>query len=59
VRFERSLGRCGQTVISRKRLVTVPVQPAAEAGIGPGDRLRVRADGPGRLIFERVEELTA
>jgi hypothetical protein len=59
VRFERSLGRCGQTVISRKRLVTVPLRPAVEAGMGPGDRIRVRADGPGRLVFERVEEPAA
>lgn len=59
VRFERSLGRCGQTVISRKRLVTVPKQPAAEAGLRPGDRIRVRSDGPGRLLFERIDEAGA
>jgi hypothetical protein len=22
----------------------------------PGDRMRVRADGPGRVVFERIDE---
>ena len=56
VKFERSLGRCGQTVVSRKRLVTLPVQPTTAAGIGPGDRMRVEADGPGRLTLVRIDE---
>jgi len=25
----------------------------------PGDRMRVKADGPGRVVFERVEERVA
>jgi hypothetical protein len=27
-----------------------------EAGLGINDRMRVRADGEGRLIFERIQE---
>jgi len=37
-----------------KRQVTIPKLPAEEAGVVPGDRMRVRADGPGRVVFERI-----
>jgi bifunctional DNA-binding transcriptional regulator/antitoxin component of YhaV-PrlF toxin-antitoxin module len=56
VNFERGPGRHGQAVISRRRLLTIPVAPAAAAGLAGGDRLRVVADGPGRLILERIDE---
>jgi len=37
-----------------KRQATIPKLPCEEACITPGDRLRVRADGPGRIVFERI-----
>ena len=52
---ERKLGRGGHTLLRQKRQATLPKSPCAEAGLRVGDRLRVRADGPGRLVFERVE----
>jgi len=45
----------GQTVIWGKRRVTIPLRPFDEAGLDLGDRLRVRADGAGRLILERID----
>jgi bifunctional DNA-binding transcriptional regulator/antitoxin component of YhaV-PrlF toxin-antitoxin module len=39
-----------------KRQVTIPKLPCEEAGVAAGDRMRVRADGPGRVVFERIEE---
>jgi hypothetical protein len=53
---ERRLGRSGHTLLRQKRQATLPKSPCAEAGLEVGDRMRVRADGPGRLIFERVED---
>jgi hypothetical protein len=44
-----------QVLLRPKRQVTIPKLPCGEAGVAPGDRLRVRADGPGRVIFERIE----
>jgi len=34
--------------------VTFPKAPCEEAGVFAGDRLRVRADGPGRILFEKI-----
>ena len=45
-----------QVLLRPKRQVTIPKLPCAEAGVAPGDRMRVRADGPGRVVFERIEE---
>ena len=39
-----------------KRQITIPKLPCEEAGVVPGDRMRVRGDGPGRVVFERIEE---
>jgi hypothetical protein len=35
--------------------MTVPPKPFADAGLQTGDRIRFRADGPGRVILERIE----
>ena len=45
------------SVISRKNQVTLPVEALRGAGLAPGDELRVRAVGPGRLELVRAEEL--
>ena len=55
-RSERKLGRGGQVIIRPKRQTTIPKRPFVEAGLGINDRMRVRADGEGRLVFERIEE---
>ena len=47
-----STGR--QVLLRPKRQVTIPKLPSEEAGVEPGDRLRVRADGPGRVLFEKI-----
>jgi bifunctional DNA-binding transcriptional regulator/antitoxin component of YhaV-PrlF toxin-antitoxin module len=47
------------SVISRKNQVTLPVQILREAGLRPGDDLRVRAVGPGRVELVRAEDLVA
>ena len=53
--LERTLGRAGQAIIRRKRQLTLPFHPFSEAGLEIGDRVRFRADGPGRVIVERIE----
>jgi bifunctional DNA-binding transcriptional regulator/antitoxin component of YhaV-PrlF toxin-antitoxin module len=54
-RFERSLGRRGQAVVGAKRLITIPKHPFSEAGLNVGDRMRIRADGDGRVLLERID----
>lgn len=52
---ERKLARSGHSLLRQKRQTTIPKQPCAEAGLRIGDRMRARADGPGRIVLERVE----
>ncbi len=47
------VGRRGRSTLSSKNRLTVPVEAMAAAGLKPGDRLVARADGPGRVVFER------
>jgi hypothetical protein len=53
---ERRLGRAGQAIIRAKRQMTMPFRPFTEAGLEIGDRLRFRADGPGRVVIDRIDE---
>ncbi|WP_416220178.1 AbrB/MazE/SpoVT family DNA-binding domain-containing protein [Frankia sp. Cas4] len=48
--------RPGVTRVSRKHQVTLPVDVLREAGLGPGDELRVTADGRGRLVLTVVHD---
>jgi bifunctional DNA-binding transcriptional regulator/antitoxin component of YhaV-PrlF toxin-antitoxin module len=43
-------------VLRPKRQATIPRRPCDEAGLHPGDRLRVRAEGSGRVVLERIEQ---
>lgn len=45
------------SVISRKNQVTIPVEALRAAGLEPGDDVRVRAAGPGRLELLRTQDL--
>jgi AbrB family looped-hinge helix DNA binding protein len=46
-----------QTKVSSKHQVTIPVAAFRGAGLKPGDTLRVEAEGAGRIVLTRVEEL--
>ena len=48
--------RRGTTAISSKHQVTIPVDAMKAAGFRPGDRLRARAQGIGRVVLELEEE---
>jgi hypothetical protein len=53
--YERKAGQNGEAVINQKRRITIPQRPFFEAGFANGGRVRVRADGPGRLVVEQIE----
>ncbi|MGN6556653.1 MAG: AbrB/MazE/SpoVT family DNA-binding domain-containing protein [Solirubrobacterales bacterium] len=46
-----------QTTISSKHQVTIPAGAFRTAGFEPGDVLSVEAEGSGRVILTRVDEL--
>ena len=43
----------GTTRVTSKHQLTIPTAAMREAGVRPGDRLTARADGVGRIVFER------
>jgi bifunctional DNA-binding transcriptional regulator/antitoxin component of YhaV-PrlF toxin-antitoxin module len=51
--------RRGATRVSSKHQVTIPVDALRAAGVEVGDRLVARADGPGRIVFEREADVVA
>jgi hypothetical protein len=53
--YERKPGQNGEAVINQKRRITVPQRPFFEAGFANGGRVRVRADGPGRIVVEQIQ----
>ena len=46
-----------QTRVSSKHQVTIPVGPFRMAGFEPGDTLKVEAEGAGRVVLTRIDEL--
>ena len=46
-----------RTTVSSKHQVTIPVGAFRTAGLEAGDTLRVEAQGAGRIILTRVDEL--
>jgi hypothetical protein len=53
--YERKPGQRGEAVINQKRRITIPQRPFFEAGFANGGKVRVRADGPGRIVIEQFE----
>lgn len=51
--------RRGRTRISSKHQVTLPVAALRDAGLKPGDKLRVEAEGPGRVVLVREDDVIA
>jgi AbrB family looped-hinge helix DNA binding protein len=45
------------SVVSRKNQITIPADVMREAGLVPGDDVRVRSAGPGRIELVRTDEL--
>jgi hypothetical protein len=57
-KYDRKPGRSGEAVVNQKRRVTIPRHACIEAGLQDGDRLRVRSNGDGRVLLERIEPPT-
>jgi bifunctional DNA-binding transcriptional regulator/antitoxin component of YhaV-PrlF toxin-antitoxin module len=47
------------TTISAKHQITIPVAELRAAGLEAGQRLIARADGPGRVILVREDDVLA
>lgn len=49
--------RRGYTRISRKNQATLPAEALRQAGLKPGDELKVEAAGAGRIVLARAVDL--
>lgn len=49
--------RVGRSRISSKHQVTIPVAAFRGAGFAPGDFVRVEAEGAGRVVLTKVDDL--
>jgi AbrB family looped-hinge helix DNA binding protein len=45
------------SAVSRKNQITIPADVMREAGLAPGDDVRVRSVGPGRIELVKRDEL--
>jgi AbrB family looped-hinge helix DNA binding protein len=46
-----------KTTVSSKHQVTIPAGAFRAAGFEPGDTLKVEAEGAGRVVLTRIDEL--
>lgn len=51
--------RRGATRISAKHQVTIPTDALRGAGLEAGERVVARAEGPGRVVLEREEDVVS
>ena len=47
----------GRSRVSGKHQITIPIGAFSEAGLREGDVVQVRADGRGRVVIARVDDL--
>ncbi|MHB1539189.1 MAG: AbrB/MazE/SpoVT family DNA-binding domain-containing protein [Solirubrobacteraceae bacterium] len=47
----------GRSRVSSKHQITIPIAPFSEAGLREGDLVRVQAQGRGRVLVARVDDL--
>lgn len=45
------------SAISRKNQITLPAEVLREAGLGPGDDVRISTVGPGRIALVKTDAL--
>jgi bifunctional DNA-binding transcriptional regulator/antitoxin component of YhaV-PrlF toxin-antitoxin module len=47
----------GRSRVSSKHQITIPIGAFSDAGLREGDVVQVRADGPGRILIARMDDL--
>jgi bifunctional DNA-binding transcriptional regulator/antitoxin component of YhaV-PrlF toxin-antitoxin module len=57
VKKARSPRSPGRSRVSGKHQITIPVVALREAGLREGDIVQVRAQGPGRVLIARMDDL--
>lgn len=47
----------GRSRVSSKHQITIPIGAFSEAGLREGDVVQVKAQGPGRVLIARIDDL--
>jgi bifunctional DNA-binding transcriptional regulator/antitoxin component of YhaV-PrlF toxin-antitoxin module len=47
----------GRSRVSSKHQITIPIRAFSEAGLREGDVVQVKAQGPGRVVIARMDDL--
>jgi bifunctional DNA-binding transcriptional regulator/antitoxin component of YhaV-PrlF toxin-antitoxin module len=47
----------GRSRISSKHQITIPMAAFAEAGLREGDVVQISAEGPGRVVIARMDDM--
>jgi bifunctional DNA-binding transcriptional regulator/antitoxin component of YhaV-PrlF toxin-antitoxin module len=47
----------GRSRVSSKHQITIPIGAFSEAGLREGDVVQVEAEGPGRVVIARMDDL--
>lgn len=50
-------GVAGRSRVSSKHQITIPIGAFSEAGLREGDVVQVKAQGPGRVLIARMDDL--
>lgn len=53
----RAAARAGRSRVSSKHQITIPAGALREAGLREGDVVQVQAQGPGRVLVARMDDL--
>lgn len=53
----QAVRRAGRSRISSKHQITIPIGAFSEAGLREGDVVQVKAEGRGRVVIARMEDL--
>jgi bifunctional DNA-binding transcriptional regulator/antitoxin component of YhaV-PrlF toxin-antitoxin module len=57
VKKPKARRRASRSRVSGKHQITIPIAAFSEAGLREGDVVQIRAEGPGRLVIARVDDL--
>jgi bifunctional DNA-binding transcriptional regulator/antitoxin component of YhaV-PrlF toxin-antitoxin module len=57
VKVKNVFARAGRSRVSSKHQITIPIRAFSEAGLREGDVVLVEAQGPGRVVVSRMDDL--
>jgi bifunctional DNA-binding transcriptional regulator/antitoxin component of YhaV-PrlF toxin-antitoxin module len=57
IEVKKATRAAGRSRVSSKHQITIPMGAFSEAGLREGDVVQVKAQGPGRVLIARMDDL--